>query len=114
LGETKQQTIAFILDLTERKRLEQTLRTQTEELAQANRMKDEFLAVLSHELRTPLNSILGWARLLRTRQFDPATTARTLETIERNARLQNQLINDILDVSTITQANCGCNRNPLI
>ena len=113
LGETKQQTIAFVLDLTERKRLEQTLRTQTEELAQANRMKDEFLAVLSHELRTPLNSILGWARLLRTRQFDAATTARTLETIERNARLQNQLINDILDVSTITQGKLRLQPQPV-
>lgn len=113
LGEAKQQAIAFILDLTERKRLEQTLRTQTEELAQANRMKDEFLAVLSHELRTPLNSILGWARLLRTRQFDPATTARTLETIERNARLQNQLINDILDVSTITQGRLRLQPQPV-
>ncbi|MBD2034925.1 PAS domain S-box protein [Leptolyngbya sp. FACHB-321] len=113
LGEAKQQTIAFILDLTERKQLEQTLRTQTEELAQANRMKDEFLAVLSHELRTPLNSILGWARLLRTRQFDPVTTARTLETIERNARLQNQLINDILDVSTITQGRLRLQPQPV-
>ncbi|XHX80994.1 MAG: PAS domain S-box protein [Stenomitos frigidus ULC029] len=113
LGEAKQQAIAFILDLTERKQLEQTLRTQTEELAQANRMKDEFLAVLSHELRTPLNSILGWARLLRTRQFDPATTARTLETIERNARLQNQLINDILDVSTITQGKLRLQPQPV-
>lgn len=113
LGEAKQQAIAFILDLTERKRLEQTLRTQTEELAQANRMKDEFLAVLSHELRTPLNSILGWARLLRTRQFDPATTARTLETIERNALLQNQLINDILDVSTITQGKLRLQAQPV-
>ncbi len=113
LGETKQQAIAFILDLTERKQLEQTLRTQTEELAQANRMKDEFLAVLSHELRTPLNSILGWAQLLRTRQFDPTTTARTLETIERNARLQNQLINDILDVSTITQGKLRLKPQPV-
>ena len=103
LSEDRQQTIAFILDLTERKRLEQTLRTQAEQLTQANRMKDEFLAVLSHELRTPLNSILGWAKLLHTRQLDAATTTRALETIERNARLQNQLVNDILDISKITQ-----------
>ncbi len=99
LGEDRSQAIAFVLDLTERKRLERTLRRQTEKLAEANRMKDEFLAVLSHELRTPLNSMLGWSRLLQTRQLDAATTNRALETIERNARLQAQLIEDILDVS---------------
>ncbi|UBF25343.1 PAS domain S-box protein [Kovacikia minuta CCNUW1] len=99
IGEERQEAVAFVLDLTERKQLEQTLRQQAEELAEANRMKDEFLAVLSHELRTPLNSMLGWSRLLRSRQLDAETTARALETIERNARLQTQLIEDILDVS---------------
>lgn len=77
---------------------EQIARQQAEA---ANRLKDEFLATLSHELRTPLNSILGWARLLRTRNFDPETTAKALETIERNAKLQAQLTEDILDVSRI-------------
>jgi len=67
----------------------------------ANRIKDEFLAVLSHELRTPLNPILGWAKLLRTRKNDEATISRALETIERNAKLQAQLIEDLLDVSRI-------------
>jgi PAS domain S-box-containing protein len=67
----------------------------------ANRIKDEFLAVLSHELRTPLNPILGWASLLRTRQWDEQTMMRGLETIERNAKLQTQLIEDLLDVSRI-------------
>lgn len=74
-----------------------------QEANELNRMKDEFLATLSHELRTPLNSMLGWARLLRSRKFDAATTARALETIERNAKSQSQLIEDILDVSRITQ-----------
>ncbi|MFW9262951.1 AAA family ATPase [Nostoc sp. CALU 546] len=69
----------------------------------ANRIKDEFLAVLSHELRTPLNPILGWAKLMRSRKLDQATSDRALETIERNAKLQTQLIEDLLDVSRILQ-----------
>ncbi|WP_242072504.1 PAS domain S-box protein [Microcoleus sp. FACHB-68] len=73
-------------------------RTQAE---LANRVKDEFLATLSHELRTPLTSILGWAKLLRSRTFDQTTTERALETIERNAKSQSQLIEDLLDVSRI-------------
>lgn len=71
------------------------------EAEKANRIKDEFLATLSHELRTPLTSILGWAKLLRTRSFDPETIGRALETIERNAKSQSQLIEDLLDVSRI-------------
>jgi signal transduction histidine kinase/DNA-binding response OmpR family regulator len=72
-----------------------------QESQRANRVKDEFLATLSHELRSPLNAILGWAKLLCSRQFDHATTIRALQTIERNARLQTQLIEDLLDVSRI-------------
>ena len=68
-----------------------------EESQQANRMKDEFLATLSHELRSPLNAILGWAQLLRHRSFSPAATARALETIERNAKLQTQTSSLIID-----------------
>ncbi len=67
----------------------------------ANVMKDQFLSTLSHELRTPLTSILGWANILRTRTLDPAATARAVAIIERNARSQVQLIEDILDVSRI-------------
>ncbi|MEP0870923.1 ATP-binding protein [Trichocoleus desertorum AS-A10] len=78
----------------------------------ANRMKDEFLATLSHELRTPLNSILGWSRLLTQRQMDAATTTRALETIERNAKLQAQLIEDILDVSRIIRGQLRLNLCP--
>jgi PAS domain S-box-containing protein len=79
---------------------EQDARTQAEA---TNRIKDEFLAILSHELRSPLNPILGWAKLLRSRQFDPTTRSNALETIERNAKLQAQLIEDLLDVSRILQ-----------
>ncbi len=113
LGEDPEQAVAFVLDLTDRKRLERTLRHQAEELAEANRMKDEFLAVLSHELRTPLNSILGWSRLLRTRQLDAATITRALETIERNARLQSQLTEDILDVSKMIRGKLRLQPRPV-
>ncbi|MBD2562415.1 MULTISPECIES: AAA family ATPase [Nostoc] len=75
----------------------------------ANRIKDEFLAVLSHELRTPLNPILGWTKLMRTRKLDQATSDRALETIERNAKLQTQLIEDLLDVSRILQGKLNLN-----
>ncbi|PYS60668.1 MAG: hypothetical protein DMF76_13230, partial [Acidobacteria bacterium] len=67
----------------------------------ANRTKDEFLATLSHELRTPLSAILGWSHLLRTNNLGEVDLARGLETIERNARVQSQLIDDLLDVSRI-------------
>ncbi|MEH2072575.1 MAG: PAS domain S-box protein [Nostoc sp.] len=85
---------------------EKTARAQAET---ANRIKDEFLAVLSHELRTPLNPILGWAKLLRTRKFDEATKVRALEIIERNAKLQTQLIEDLLDVSRILRGKLSLN-----
>jgi signal transduction histidine kinase len=78
--------------------LEQAARKQAEE---ANRTKDEFLATLSHELRTPLNAILGWVQVLRMGKLDPAAATKALETIERNARSQAQLIADLLDVSRI-------------
>ena len=80
-----------------------------EESQQANRLKDEFLAVLSHELRSPLNPILGWSKLLRSRKLDEKTTERALETIERSAQIQTQLIEDLLDVSRILQGKLSLN-----
>lgn len=79
------------------------------QLEAANRVKDEFLAVLSHELRSPLNPILGWTKILQTRKLDEAGTKRALQTIERNAQLQTRLIDDLLDVSRILRGKLSLN-----
>ena len=80
---------------------DERLRAALAAAEEANRLKDEFLAVLSHELRTPLNAILGWARMLRAGMLKGEDVGRALETIERNAQAQAQLIEDLLDVSRI-------------
>ncbi|WP_199333414.1 AAA family ATPase [Oculatella sp. FACHB-28] len=109
----------IVLDITERKLAEerrlQLLQEQTAraEAESANRIKDEFLAVLSHELRSPLNPILGWARLLRSQKLSEAKTQQALETIERNAKLQSELIEDLLDVSRILQGKLSLNTAPV-
>ncbi|BBD61577.1 two-component hybrid sensor and regulator [Nostoc sp. HK-01] len=120
LADCQDRGVAFVLDISDRKRAEQerdqllqTERIARQEAEFANRIKDEFLAVLSHELRTPLNPILGWAKLLRNRQFDEKTTKQALETIERNAKLQTQLIEDLLDVSRILQGKLSLNVCPV-
>jgi signal transduction histidine kinase len=77
------------------------LHAARESAERANRLKDEFLATLSHELRTPLNAILGWVAMLRHSQVEPPRVPSVLETIERNAQAQAQLIGDVLDVSRI-------------
>ncbi|MBW4500127.1 MAG: PAS domain S-box protein [Scytonema hyalinum WJT4-NPBG1] len=81
--------------------------------AAANRTKDEFLAVLSHELRTPMNPILGWTKLLREGKLNASKTAAALETIERNAKLQVQLIEDLLNISRILQGKLSLNTCPV-
>ncbi|MBW4527260.1 MAG: PAS domain-containing protein [Phormidium tanganyikae FI6-MK23] len=89
---------------------EQAAREQAE---QANRIKDEFLAVLSHELRSPLNPVLGWTRLLQNGKLDAARQAEVLKTIERNAKLQTQLIEDLLDISRIMQGKLSLTAAPV-
>ncbi|MEP0914517.1 PAS domain S-box protein [Leptolyngbya sp. GB1-A1] len=87
----------------EREQLLQREQAARETAERANRIKDEFLAVLSHELRSPLNPILGWTRLLQSGKLDATQQREALATIERNAKLQTQLIEDLLDISRIMQ-----------
>jgi PAS domain S-box-containing protein len=102
-----------VRDITERKRLEDDLRRRAEELSNANRAKEDFLATLSHELRTPLNAMLGWTRLLRMGKLEGPAMSRALETIERNAHIQEQLIADILDVSRIVTGKLRLELRPI-
>lgn len=87
--------------IAERQRLLERERAAREEAERVNRIKDEFLAVLSHELRSPLNPILAWSKLLQMKKFDQTKLQQGLSTIERNVRLQTQLIDDLLDVAKI-------------
>jgi signal transduction histidine kinase len=99
----------------EEKRIQMLAREQEarQQAEAANRIKDEFLAVLSHELRSPLNPILGWSKLLRNGKLNAAKTAHALEIIERNAKLQSQLIEDLLDVSRILRGKLSLNMAPV-
>ena len=100
-------------NITRIKELEETLRQQTEDLIQANQLKDDFLAIVSHELRTPLNPILGWSQLMATGRLDAEKMATGIETIKRNANLQTQLIDDLLDVSRILRGQLKLKMTPL-
>jgi PAS domain S-box-containing protein len=100
--------LSSIVDITERKRAEEerarllaSERAAREHAEAASRSKDEFVAIISHEIRSPLNSILGWVQMLRTGKFNEVEMDRALETIERNARAQSQLIEDLLDISRV-------------
>ena len=88
-------------DVTDRKVSEDALRDSERRLGEANRVKDEFLATLSHELRTPLNAILGWTHMLQSAPPRPEFLVRGMQSIERNAKAQAQLIEDLLDVSRV-------------
>lgn len=112
--------IGSIIDISDRKQtelerdrllaLEQEARTAAE---RANRVKDEFLAILSHELRSPLNPILGWVTLLQKREFDAPKRAEALATIERNAKLLIQLIDDLLDIAKILRGKLSMKTEPV-
>jgi PAS domain S-box-containing protein len=97
----------------ERARLYETERRLRTEAEEANRIKDEFLATVSHELRTPLTAIVGWSGMLRISKLDAETTARAIETIERNAKAQTQIIEDLLDVSRIITGKLRLEANPI-
>ncbi len=112
--------IGSCVDITEAKQLqterEETLKAERaarEEAERVGRLKDEFLATVSHELRTPLNAVLGWATLLRRLQPGSEDHARGLETIERNARVQGQIIADLLDMSRIISGKVQLDVQPL-
>lgn len=104
-GEVKR-LVGTNIDITKRKDVEEHYSHlwQSEKLAReraenANRAKDEFLAIVSHELRSPLQAILGWIKLIRNNKLDPETSSKAYETIERNTQAQIKLITDLLDVS---------------
>jgi PAS domain S-box-containing protein len=102
------------VDVTDRQRAEQE-RAQAiqERAARLNQAKDQFLALVSHELRTPLTAIIGWIQILRTRELSPEKNIRALESIERNARLQEEIIRDILDVSRIGRGQLSIKFEPI-
>src|ERR1041385_281040 len=109
-----------VMDVTSRRHFEDHERALSEEraqlirdLEQANRVKDEFLAMLSHELRTPLNAVLGWTRMLRRGTVPPERTASILDTIERNAAAQMQIIEELLDLSAMSAGNLRLNIAPV-
>lgn len=112
--------LSLVLDVTARKLAEEERaalllreRDARRHAEEADRLKDEFLATLSHELRTPLTSILGWSSMIRNGEVEGKNMARAIETIERNARSQARLIDDLLDVSRIITGNLRLELHPL-
>ena len=119
----KEQVVCYegaVADITGAKRAEleriellDSERQARQSAERANRLKDEFLTTLSHELRTPLNAIVGWAQLLRMGNIGEPQFTKALDTIDRNARAQNQLVNDLLDVSTIIRGTVTLKPKPV-
>jgi PAS domain S-box-containing protein len=101
------------IDVTARKGAEIALRDAKAAAESANELKDQFLATLSHELRTPLNAILGYARMLQTNSIPPEKRQRAIDVIERNAVAQNQLVEDLLDMSRITTGKVRLDPEPV-
>ncbi len=120
IAQLQQKAASLEAEVKERQQAEERLRLALvgEQMARAeaetaNRMKDEFLATVSHELRTPLNAIIGWSHLLQAGSLDQATASRALATIDRNAKVQAQLIEDILDVSRMITGKLRLNNEPV-
>ncbi|RKH70029.1 PAS domain S-box protein, partial [Corallococcus aberystwythensis] len=112
--------IGSVIDISDRKQAEDEREAllvresaARKEAEEANQLKDEFLATISHELRTPLTAILGWVQLLRTGHLPEPRRERALETMERNARAQGQLIEDLLDVSRIVSGKLKLDVTPV-
>ena len=105
--------LALAEDLAQRAALAADNARLYREAQDASRAKDEFLAVLSHELRTPLTPVLGWVRMLRSGTLTPDATQRALDTVERNTRLQAQLVEDLLDVSRIVAGKLSLDLQPV-
>ena len=107
-------------DITERVRIEEekasllaSERAARERAEAASRAKDEFVAMISHEIRSPLNAILGWSQMLRQGTLDKTATTNALESIERNARAQAQLVSDLLDISRVITGKLRINARPV-
>ena len=105
--------IGTCLDIHERKQAELSEKVAREDAERANRMKDEFLATVSHELRTPLTPILGWAAMLKAGRLNKQQTVHGVEVIEKSARVQSALIEDLLDVSRIITGKLRLDRKPI-
>src|SRR5262249_48612733 len=93
--------VVVFRDVTSQRRHQQRVESARDELEEINRVKDQFIAMVSHELRTPLTSIVGWTSIIRQKRLEGSMLEMALATIERNAKVQIQLVEDLLDISSI-------------